>query len=132
MKPSQQFRYSKKEQRYSLLFGILWLVIFVFYKFFRPDSYFGYGYLAIGIVFIGTFIYKKTSPYASIKNGVLSKNMIFSKRIKLDDITDIQYFSGKYKLTTTTSEMTINTMAMDKRAVEDLKNTIKHINFSKS
>lgn len=131
MTSTLQFKYSKKQLRYSLVFGILWIVIFAAYLIFRSDSYFGYGYLAIGIFFLGTYIYKKKFHYATIKNGVLIKNDILPKRIKLDEITDVHYFSGKYKLMTKNSEMTINTMVIDKTSIDVLKNIVKQINLSK-
>lgn len=132
MTSTLQFKYSKKQLRYSLGFGILWIIIFVAYLIFRSDSYFGYGYLIIGIFFLGTYVYKKTFHYAKIKNGVLIKNDILQKRIKLDEVTDVNYFSGKYKLLTKNSEMTINTMVIDKTSIEDLKKVINQLNFSKS
>ena len=132
MTSTTQFKYSDKQFRYSLGFGILWILIFGFYFFFRPDSYFGYGYLAIGIVFLGSYIYKNIFQYATLKNGVLIKNDLFRKRIQLDEITDIQYVSGKYKLTTSTSKMTINTMVLDDTSIEDLKKIIQQINLPKS
>lgn len=131
MKPTLQFKYSTKQLRYSLLFGLLWILIFVFYSIFRSESFFGYAYLAMGIIFIGTYFYKKIFHYAVIKDNVLIKKDIIPKRIKLDEITDIHYFSGKYKLVTKTSEMTINTMLIDKTAIKDLKKLTTQINLSK-
>ena len=132
MTSTLQFKYSKKQLRYSLGFGILWILIFAFYFFFRAESYFGYGYLAIGVVFLGSYIYKKIFHYATIKEGILIKNDLISKRINLDQITDINYFAGKYKLMTKNSEITINTMVIDKTSIEDLKKVINQLNISKS
>ena len=127
-----QIKYSKKQLRYSLIFGILWILIFVAYLIFRSESYFGYGYLAIGIFFLGTYFYKKTVHYATIKNDILIKNNIIPKRIQLDQITDVQYFAGKYTLISNNSEISINTMEIDKKSIEDLKKVINQINVSKS
>ncbi|MEO5788171.1 MAG: hypothetical protein ACOH2D_04955 [Gelidibacter sp.] len=132
MTSTLQFKYSKKQLLTILLFGILWLLIFGFYFFFRTESYFGYGYLAIGIGFLGSYIYKKTVHYATIKNGILTKHDLLPKRINLDQITDITYYAGKYKLMTKQSEMIINTMVLDKTSIEDLKKIINQINISKS
>ncbi|MEO8773630.1 MAG: hypothetical protein ABI371_04800 [Gelidibacter sp.] len=132
MTSTQQFKYSQKQLRYSLGFGILWIIIFVGYLIFRSESYLGYGYLAIGILFLGSYFYKKIFHYAIIKDGVLIKNDILPKRIKLDTITDAHYVAGKYKLMTKTSEMTINTMVLDKTSIENLKKVIKQLNFIKS
>ena len=124
-------KYSKKQLRYSLFFGLLWIIIFLLYFFLKHDSYFGYAYLVIGIVFIGTYVYKKTLQYAVIRNGFLTKHDLLPKTIKLDEITDVNYFSGKYKLITKNSEFTINTMVIDKSSVENLKRIINALNLSK-
>ena len=127
-----QIKYSKKQLRYSLIFGILWIVIFVAYLIFRSESYFGYGYLTIGIVFIGIYVYKKTFHYATINNGVLTKHNFTPKRIQLDQIIDVHYFAGKYTFKTEKSEISINTMEIDEKSIEDLKKIIHQINISKS
>lgn len=129
---SQQFKYSKKQLRIVFLFGILWFLIFAFYFFFRTESYFGYAYLVIGILFMGSYIYKKTFHFASLKNGILTKNDLLPKRINLDEVTEVNYFAGKYKLVTKTSEMIINTMILDQSSIEELKKIITQINISKS
>lgn len=132
MTSTLQLKYSQKQLRYSLGFGILWIIIFVAYLIFRSESYLGYGYLAIGIFFLGTYVYKKAFHYATIKNGILIKNDIRAKRIKLNEIIDVHYFSGKYKLMTNNSEMIINTMVLEKTSIDELKNIVKQINLSNS
>ena len=54
------------------------------------------------------------------------------KRINLDQITDVNYYAGKYKIMTKQSEMTLNTMVLDKASIEELKKIISQINISKS
>lgn len=121
-------KYSKKQLRFSWLFGVLWLCIFGFYTIFLSDSYFGYGYLIIGILFLGTYIYKKTVHYITIKNGVLTKHGFFSKHVPLDQIKEVRYFAGKYKLVTPTSEVIINTMLIEKQSLDELKKILDHLN----
>jgi len=122
-----QIKYSKKQLRYSLIFGLLWLLIFVFYIIFRSESYFGYGYLVIGILFLGTYFYKKSVHYITIKEGVLTKNGIPSKRVQLDEITEVRYFAGEYKLVTDASELTINTMLIHKDSLKNLKSILDQL-----
>ena len=132
MSSIQHFKYSKKQLNYSLFFGLLWILIFILYSIFKTDSYFGYAYLAIGIVILIIYFYKKTYHYATIKNGILTTHDFLPKSISLDEITDVHYFSGKYKLMTKKSEFDINTMVMDKSSVENLKRIINQLKFSKS
>ncbi len=132
MRSAQQFKYSVKQLRTIFLFGILWILIFGFYFFFRTDSFFGYGYLVIGISFFASYIFKKNVHYATLKDGLLTKHDILPKRIHLDQVTDVTYYEGKYRLLTKQSEMTINTMVLDKTSIDDLKKIIKQLNIAKS
>lgn len=128
MNDTLKIKYSKKQLRYALLFGVIWIVIYIFYALFRPDSYFGYGYLVMAIVFFAIYIHKKIFHYASIKNGILTRHTIFPKRIRLRDITEVDYFAGKYTLQTNHSTISINTMELDANSIKDLKKILDKIN----
>lgn len=114
-------KYSKKRLNYNLIFGLIWLLIFVAYLFLKTNSFLKYGYLFIGILFLSTYFFEKTKQYLTIENGVITKNQLFPKRIELDKITDIRYFAGEYKLISDTSEMRIITSIIEKQSLEDLK-----------
>lgn len=118
-------KYSKKPLNYSLIFGILWLVIFISYLVSGNIRYFKYFYLIVGIPLLITYIFEKTKHYLTIENGVITKNQLFPKRIELAKITDIRYFAGEYKLISDTSEMRILTQFIDKDSLEDLKAVIE-------
>lgn len=122
-----KIKYSKKQLRYGLLFGILWIAIFIFYVVFRPESYFGYGYLVMAIVFLAIYFHKKFFHYATIKNGILTKNNLLPKRIKLNEVTEVFYFAGKYQLKTNHSAMSINTLEIDQDSMKELKKILDNL-----
>lgn len=125
-------KYSKRQWRYSLFIGTAWLLFFTLYSYFSNSSYIKYGYLALGVLYFGSYFYKKNFKYAVIKNGVFTKTGLFPKHINLADITNIKYFNEEYILKSETSEITINAMVIDKVAIEYLKNLSSQINTSKS
>jgi hypothetical protein len=118
-------KYSKKRLNYNLIFGLIWLLIFVAYLFLKTNSFLKYGYLFIGILFLSTYFFEKTKHYLTIENGVITKNQLFPKRIQLDKIKDIRYFAGEYKLISDTSEIRILTQFIEKKSLEDLKTVIE-------
>ena len=122
-----KIKYSKKQLRMGLVFGLLWIGIFIIYALFRPESYFGYGYLVMALIFLALYVYKKVFHYAKIEDGILTKNSILPKRIRLEDVRAVHYFAGKYQLKTQQTEISINTMEIDPNSLKELKKILDHI-----
>lgn len=122
-----KIKYSKKQLRMVVVFGLLWIGIFLIYALFRPESYFGYGYLVMALIFLALYVYKKVFHYAKIEDGILTKNSILPKRIRLEDVTAVHYFAGKYQLKTQQTEISINTMEIDPNSLKELKKILDHI-----
>src|SRR5690606_20260177 len=116
-----RIKYSKKQLRQNLIFGVIWLLIFIGYLSFGSQSNLRYGYLIMGIFFLSNYLYQKTKHYITIENGVLKKNYIFPKKISLKDIKEVRYFAGEYKLISENSELLINTVVIDKNSLKDLR-----------
>ena len=114
-------KYSKKQLRQNLIFGVIWLLIFIGYLSFGSQSNLRYGYLIMGIFFLSNYLYQKTKHYLTIEGGFLKKNYIFPKKISLKDIKEVRYFAGEYKLISENSELKINTVVIDKTSLKDLK-----------
>lgn len=125
-------KYSQKQLRFSLLTGIVWLAFFVFYFYSENDHDIGYIYLAIGVFSLGTYVYKKTVHYATIKDGVLIRNQIIPKRRELNQIMNLKFDSGKYTFMTENSAITLNTMGIDTQSIEDLQKVIAQLKLLKS
>lgn len=124
-------KYSKKQLRQNLIFGVIWLLIFIGYLSFGSQSNLRYGYLVMGMFFLGNYFYQKTKHYLTIENGVIKKNYIFPKKIILEDIKEVRYFAGEYKLISENSELLINTVVIDEASLKDLRAILDDLNLSR-
>lgn len=124
-------KYSKKQLRYSLIFGTFLLLIFIGYLIFNNGSFFGYGYLLSGLFFMGTYFYKKFFHYATIENGVFKKSGFKAKQIKLNQVEEVNYFAGEYKLVSKNQLMKINTMEIDAASLIVLKKIFANLKTKK-
>ncbi len=63
-----------------------------------------YGFLLVGTLYLGHFLYDSYHQYIVIKNGIVRKNMLygFVTKMVLDEITSVQNTSGYYILKTKT------------------------------
>src|SRR5690606_6837181 len=124
-------KYSKKQLRQNLIFGVIWILVFIGYLSFGSQSNLRYGYLIMGIFFLSNYIYQKTKHYLTIENGVIKKNYIFPKKIFLEDIKEVRYFAGEYKLISDSSELIINTVVIDETSLKDLRSVLDNLKLSR-
>lgn len=116
-----QLKYTKKQLRLNLIYALALFLIFVGYRFIKPDSYFGYGYLATGFILVLLYFFKKYYHYATIKEGKFIKHGLYSKVILLSEIKEVIYYNGEYKLITPKRTVKINTLEIDKTSTAKLK-----------
>ncbi|WP_235841756.1 hypothetical protein [Confluentibacter sediminis] len=126
-----KIRYTKKRLRYYLIFGILWMVLGSSAIIFESGNVFNYGYLLMGILYLGTYLFENRKQYLTIENGVISKNLLVSKKINLNEITRIKKFAGDYVLKTDLTELKINTGLIDKTSLSDLNAVLDNLNLEK-
>ncbi len=128
-------RFKKKRFRYYLIFGILWLVLGTVAVIFNPDNIFNsanifdYGYLVIGILYIGTYLFENKKQYLTIENGIISKNHLIPKKINLNEIKRIKKFAGEYILKTDETELTINTELIEEKSLAELNTVLENLNL---
>jgi hypothetical protein len=116
-----KIHYTKRRLRHSLVFGIIWIILGTAATIFNTKNIFNYGYLLIGVVYLGTHLFEKTKQYLTIEDGILTKNQLTPKKIDLNEIRQIKYFAGDYILKNESSELTINTELIEKESLEKLK-----------
>ncbi|WP_100615521.1 hypothetical protein [Confluentibacter citreus] len=124
-----KIRYIKKRLKYNLIFGILWLVLGTASVIFESGTIFNYGYLVMGVLYLGTFFFENNKQYLTIENGVLSKNELIPKKINLNDISHIKKFAGDYILKTDVTELRINTQLIDKKSLSELDIILENLNL---
>ena len=123
-----KIRFTKKRLKHYLIFGIIWLVLGTTAVIFNSDNVFNYGYLIIGILYFGTYLFENNKQYLTIENGIISKNHLIPKKINLNEIKRIRHFAGDYILKSENEELTINIQLIDQESLIDLKTELKKLN----
>ena len=124
-----KIRFTKKRLKHYLIFGILWLVLGTTAVIFNSDNIFNYGYLIIGILYFGTYLFENNKHYLTIENGTISKNHLIPKKINLNEIKRIKKFAGDYVLKTDSTELRINTELIDKTSLMELNAVLDNLNL---
>jgi hypothetical protein len=87
---------------------------------FNSNNIFVYGYLLVGILQLGTYLYENNKQYLTIENGIISKNHLTPKKIHLKELKGIKKFAGDYVLQTDSTELRINTEFIDEKSLIEL------------
>jgi len=124
-----KIRFKKKRLKYYLIFGILWLVLGTTAVIFNPESFFNYGYLLMGILYAGTYLFENKKQYLTIENGIISKNHLIPKKINLNEIKRIKKFAGDYILKTDSTELRINTELIEENSLAELNTVLEKLNL---
>ena len=124
-----KIRFTKKRLKHYLIFGILWLVLGTTAVIFNSDNIFNYGYLIIGILYFGTYLFENNKHYLTIENGTISKNHLIPKKINLNEIKRIKKFAGDYILKTDSTELRINTELIEKKSLAELNTMLENLNL---
>jgi len=88
-----------------------------------------YAILIISFLYLGTYFYEKRNQYLTIKNGIISVNKPFGKKIRLTEIKRIKKFAGDYILKTEKMELTINTKMIDEKSLVELNRELEKLNL---
>jgi len=127
-----KIRFKKKRLYANLIIGIVWTGLGVF-NVLEDDNlrWSDYGYLVIGLLYVGHYLYDLTNQYLTIESGTIRKNGLygFGKKINLNEINWIKKFAGDYTLKTETKELKINTELIDKNSLTDLNCILEKLNL---
>lgn len=88
-----------------------------------------YGFLLVGMLYLGHFVYDSYHQYIVIKNGVVSKNMLygFETIMEFDEITSVQNTSGYYILKTKTKSLKIDLDLVEVESLIRLKSFLDNL-----
>jgi hypothetical protein len=127
-----KIKFKKKRLRVNLILGLVWIVLGTL-SIVTDDEirWTDYGYLVIGILYIGHYLYDLTNQYLTIENGTIRKNGLYGywKKINLNEINWIKKFAGDYTLKTEQKELKINTELIDKDALSELNKILTELNL---
>ena len=133
-----KIKYSKERLRSNLRVGIFFLaigIILVLLSFVTGEwenisiQSIGVGQIGAGILMLILYYFENKKQYLTLKNGVLIKNTIFPKKIKLNHIKSIREFAGDMKLITEKNEFVIDTQIIEPNSLMELKNELKNYNL---
>lgn len=127
-----KIRFKKKRLYIHLILGLAWTVLGVLKILEDKDlGWLDYGFLVIGILYIGHYLYDLTNQYLTVENGTIRKNRLYGlgKKINLDEINWIKTFAGDYTLKTETKELKINTELIDEESLSELNKILGNLNL---
>lgn len=124
-----KIRYLKKRLKSNLIIGLMWLIIGIAGFAFDTSIFFSFGYFIFGLIYLSMYLFENNKQYLTIENGVITKNTIRPKSIKLDDIIYIKNFAGDYILKTKQDELTINKSFIEKNSLLELETVFESLNL---
>lgn len=128
-----KIRYSKERLRINLRMGIFFIsigIILVLLSYLTGEwkeisiKSVGVGQFGAGIFMIILYYFENRKQYLTMENGELTKNTLFPKKIKLNQIKSIREFAGDLKLITDKNEIVIDTQIIDPNSLVELKNEL--------
>ena len=133
-----KIRYSKERLRINLRMGIFFIsigIILVLLSYLTGEwkeisiKSVGVGQFGAGIFMIILYYFENRKQYLTMENGELTKNTLFPKKIKLNQIKSIREFAGDLKLITDKNEFVIDTQIIDPNSLVELKNELNKYNL---
>jgi len=127
-----KIKFKKKRLLANLIFGIVWIGLGTLSVVTNDEIHWtDYGYLVIGILYVGHYLFDLTNQYLTIENGTIRKNGLygFGKEIILNEINWIKKFAGDYTLKTENQELKINTELIEENSLEELNRILGKLNL---
>lgn len=116
----------------NLFLGLVWTGLGVFSLFEEENlRWLDYGYLVIGVLYIGHYLYDLMNQYLTIENGTIRKNRLygFGSKINLNEINWIKKFAGDYTLKTESKKLKINTGLIEEKSLNELNKILEKLDL---
>ena len=125
--------YTAKRLRNTLIFSFLYWFIYLSSFLVRDDfGYFQWIFLIIAILSTFEYFRQKKQQYLSIKDGVLKRNDIIARTIRLQEVTEIEKYAGDYILKTPKRKLRIDTDVIPDKALKELEHVFEDMPAIKS
>lgn len=122
--------FKRRQLNVWLILGLVWLAWFVAVLLIRNEvDWTNYGYAFLSVGYLTIYFYQKHFKYVTIKDGVLQMNGPLGRKIPVNEIVQIKKFAGDYIIKSTSKELTINTQAIDPKALEHLHAALEELNI---
>ena len=127
-----KIKFKKKRLRANLILGIVW-AIFGILSMFIDDAvrWTDYGYMLIGILYIGHYLHDRANQYLTIENGTIRKNGLYGlgRKINLKDVYWIKKFAGDYTLKTQQGDLKIDTDLIEEESLAALNRVLGELDL---
>ena len=127
-----KIRFKKNRLYINLILGLVWTGLGVF-SLVEDESlrWTDYGYLIVGILYLGHYLYDLNNQYLTIENGSIRKNVLygFGKKINVNEINRIEKYAGDYIIRTLEKELKINTGLIEEKSLEEFNEILKKLNL---
>ena len=128
-----KIKFKKKRLLANLILGLVWSLLGIFNLMQSKNLYWlDYGYLVIGVLYIGNYLYDLKFQYLIIDESMIKMNALygFRKKIYLKDIQTIKKTARDFKLKTIDKEININTQLIEKDSLIELYKFLEQLNLS--
>jgi len=123
--------YTSKRLRNTLLLSLLYWAICLM-NILGADN-FGYlqiGFLILAILSTLAYFRERKKQYLTISEGMIKRNDIWGKKIRLDEVVHIEKYAGDYILKTPTKKLRIDTHIILPEALEELEEVLNQIQLT--
>lgn len=119
--------YQKKKLNYQLYSGIGFLIFGIAIVLLNNFSLIYYTWVLLGLLQLGTWYFKNKHQYLYITDDTLTKNSLFPKSIKLNELTAIWKFKSSFTLETRQAKLKINKDQMEDESLYKLTDFLNQI-----
>lgn len=119
--------YKKKRLNYQLYFGIGFLAIGIILVPLNNFSLIYFSWIIFGLLQLAVWYYEKKHQYLSIDKNNLTKNSIFPKSVKLNEIETIVKLEKSYILETKSKKIKINKDIIEEESFYKLNKVLEEI-----
>lgn len=126
--------FNNKRLYTNLILGIIWIG-FAIFKVLAVGAdnfnWFDYGYLVIGIIYIGHYLYDLKVQYMTVENGAIWRNKLygFGRKIDLNQIERIRQWDKNYTLITETGDFVIDTKLIEEKSLVKLNKILADLDL---
>ncbi|MFD0933545.1 hypothetical protein ACFQ0R_13145 [Psychroflexus salinarum] len=124
--------FNKTRLSAHLILGFVWIIIGILNLSSKDlENWIGYVFIILGVLYLVHFFYDRKNKYLIIENGMITKNILygFKNKMDLDAIQEIQKVKGNYILKSKTQKLKINLDLIDNSSLNKLIEVLRNLNL---
>lgn len=127
-----KIRLKNKRLYINLLLGIFWSILGVLRILDdQATRWMDFGFLFVALLYWGHFLYDLYTPYLTIENGTIRKNILYGwrKNIDIKEIDHIKKFGEEYILKGKSEKLRINTNLIKEESIRELDEFLQKLDL---